>query len=375
VEQALHELLRKELVRPSRTSTMEGESEYAFWHALVRDVAYGQTARSDRARRHRAAAGWLEEKAGERVEDLAEVLAHHYLQALELTEAAGNGNTAGDLAVSARRYLALAGERALGLDTERAEDLLRQALALCGEDDPERPRLMTRFAHAVLFRGRPGEAGETLDQALALLRAAGDREATAQALMLRSETAKGNAEAEHLDYAREAVALLEAGAPSAALVDAQAQLSSSLHITGALAESVAAADRALELAEQLGLPIPARALATRGVCDAFLGDRTGLDEMDTALQLLLEQGAGGEVARLMNHYAIVRYVLDGPAASIEDFAQGVSFSRERGLIQLGTLMEANLVETLAETRRSSGRSASQQAPRQAGMHLPASRPT
>jgi tetratricopeptide (TPR) repeat protein len=87
------------------------------------------------------------------------------------------------------------------------------------------------------------------------------------------------------------------------------------------------------------------------VCQAFLGDRTGLYEMDTALQLLLEQGAGGEVARLMNHYAIVRYVLDGPAASVADFEQGVAFSRERGLIQLGTLMEANLVETLAETGR------------------------
>ena len=351
VEQALHELLRKELVRPSRTSTMEGEAEYAFWHALVRDVAYGQTARADRARRHRSAASWLEEKAGERVEDLAEVLAHHYLQALELTEAAGNGDAAGDLGPSARRYLALAGDRALGLDTARAEELLRQALALCGEDDPQRPELMTRFAAAVLLRGRPREAAETLDRALELLRAADDREATARSLILRSETAKANGEAEHLEYAREAVALLEAGAPTATLVDAQAQLSSSLHITGALAESIAAADRALELAEELGLPMPARALATRGVCHAFAGDRTGLTEMDTALRLLLERGAGGEVARLMNHYAIVRYVLDGPAASIADFEHGVSFSRERGLIQLGTLMEANLVETLAETGR------------------------
>ncbi|MDX6427237.1 MAG: hypothetical protein QOD52_2642 [Gaiellaceae bacterium] len=351
VEQALHELLRKELVRPSRTSTMEGEAEYAFWHALVRDVAYGQTARSDRARRHRSAAGWLEEKAGERVEDLAEVLAHHYLQALELTEAAGNGNAAGELAVSARRYLALAGERALGLDTARAEELLRQALALCGEDDSERPELMTRYASALLQRGSVREAAETLDRALELLRAAGNPEATARALMLRSEIAKGNAEAEHPDYAREAVALLETGPPSMALVDAHVQLASSLHITGALAEAVEATDRALQLADEVGLPAPARAHSIRGVCRAFLGDRAGLDEMDTALQLLIEQGAGAEVARLMNHYAIVRYVLDGPAAAIADFEHGVTFSRERGLIQIGTLIEVNLVETLAETGR------------------------
>ena len=90
LELALHELARKELVRPARVSSMEGESEYSFWHLLVRDVAYGQIPRAERARRHRSAAAWIERQAGGRVEDLAELLAHHYLQALELAEAAGD---------------------------------------------------------------------------------------------------------------------------------------------------------------------------------------------------------------------------------------------------------------------------------------------
>src|SRR6185436_20559024 len=47
LELALHELARKELVRPARTSSMEGESEYSFWHLLVRDVAYGQIPRAE----------------------------------------------------------------------------------------------------------------------------------------------------------------------------------------------------------------------------------------------------------------------------------------------------------------------------------------
>src|SRR6266545_3508215 len=65
VELALHELARKELVRPSLASSMAGESEYSFWHLLVRDVAYGQIPRAERARRHRAASAWIEHKAGE----------------------------------------------------------------------------------------------------------------------------------------------------------------------------------------------------------------------------------------------------------------------------------------------------------------------
>src|SRR5207253_2484873 len=43
-----HELARKELVRRSRMSTVDGQVEYAFWHALIRDVAYGQIPRAAR---------------------------------------------------------------------------------------------------------------------------------------------------------------------------------------------------------------------------------------------------------------------------------------------------------------------------------------
>ena len=97
VELALHELSRKELVRSARTSSMEGEAEYGFWHLLVRDVCYAQIPRAARAARHRAAAAWIERKAGARAEDLADVLAHHFLQALELARAAGQTQDAAEL--------------------------------------------------------------------------------------------------------------------------------------------------------------------------------------------------------------------------------------------------------------------------------------
>jgi predicted ATPase len=138
VELALHELARKELVRPVRTSSMQGEAEYGFWHLLVRDVCYAQIPRAARATRHRAAAAWLERKAGERAEDLADVLAHHYLQALELARAAGQAAETEELEASTIRYLALAGERALSLDVERAEQSLARALELAPADHPER---------------------------------------------------------------------------------------------------------------------------------------------------------------------------------------------------------------------------------------------
>ena len=53
---ALHSLERKGFVRRQKRSSVEGEDELAFAHALVRDVAYAQIARADRTEKHRRTA-------------------------------------------------------------------------------------------------------------------------------------------------------------------------------------------------------------------------------------------------------------------------------------------------------------------------------
>ena len=89
VRRELNELVHREFVRPIRVSAIEGEEEFSFWHALVRDVAYQQIPRSPRAEKHLAAARWVEHMAEERVADHAEILVHHYGEALELLRATG----------------------------------------------------------------------------------------------------------------------------------------------------------------------------------------------------------------------------------------------------------------------------------------------
>jgi class 3 adenylate cyclase/tetratricopeptide (TPR) repeat protein len=351
LELTLHELARKELVRPARVSSMEGESEYSFWHLLVRDVAYGQIPRAERARRHRSAAAWIELKGGERVEDLAEVLAHHYLQALELAEAAGDTEQAEELARPARRFHAHAGERALGLDTAQAEARLARALELCPADDPERPELLLRWADAASQAGRPREAAEALDEALATLRVRGETEAAARALQLRSRVALGLGEGRQVALANEAIALLEQEPPGSSLVAAYAQLASAHGVAGAYAEAIAAAERAATLAETLGLPEPARALGYRGLARALLGDADGLAEMERALALLVERGAGRDAAVLQNNLAYARYPLEGPARSLAAFEQGIAFCEQRGLGGPATQLEGSCPGLLAELGR------------------------
>jgi class 3 adenylate cyclase len=331
LELALHELARKELVRPARVSSMEEESEYSFWHLLVRDVAYGQIPRAERARRHGAAADWIERKAGERVEDLAELLAYHYLQALELVEAAGDTEQAEELGRPARRFLALAGERALGLDTAQAEALLARALELTPPDDPGRPDLLVRSADAVYQAGRPREAAAALDEALDLFRTQGEKEAEARALILLARVTHRLAGGRQVALAADAVDLLKQEPPGPALVAAHTQLASGHFLTGVYGEAIAAAERALTLAQMLGLPEPGRALGVHGNARAYGGDPEGLAEMEQALALLIEQGEGNEAATLQNNLAIARYPLEGPAGSLADFEQGIAFCEQRGL--------------------------------------------
>ena len=161
----LHSLERKGFVRRQKRSSVEGETEFAFSHALVRDVAYGQIARAERAQKHRGVAEWIEGLG--RPEDHAEMLAHHWHSAFELYRAAGM--EAADVADRARLALREAGDRAAALNAyPTAEKYYAEALALWPDRDPERPDLLFRRARSLHLAGddRRTEALEEARDAL-----------------------------------------------------------------------------------------------------------------------------------------------------------------------------------------------------------------
>jgi class 3 adenylate cyclase/tetratricopeptide (TPR) repeat protein len=351
IEQALHELSRKELVRRSSTSSMRDEAEYGFWHLLVRDVCYGQIPRAARAARHRAAAAWLERKAGERVEDLADVLASHYLTALELTRAAGQAEQAEELEASTIRYLALAGERALALDVERAEASLAKALALAPTGHPERPSLLERWAEGALQQNRLQETRAALEEALDLYRGQDASVAAGRVLTALSNVLDrlGDPRAETI---AEALVVLEAQPPGPELVAAYEELARSRLLGTAYREAIAAAERALALAAELGLPEPARALGSRGMAQAYLGEQRGLEDMRRALALALEQGQGRTAAVLHNNLAFASWQHEGPQAALAACREGIDFCERRGIAEWALGIAAMSTTFLAELGRS-----------------------
>ena len=65
--------MRKELVRETR-STIPGEDAFEFRHILIRDAAYAAIPKERRAEQHRRFADWCVRIAGERIEELEEIV-------------------------------------------------------------------------------------------------------------------------------------------------------------------------------------------------------------------------------------------------------------------------------------------------------------
>jgi hypothetical protein len=349
VTETLRELSRKELVRPARRSSIQGEAEYAFWHVLARDVAYGQLPRPSRVSRHVAAARWIESKAPERAEDLADVLAYHYATALELAKAAGQAEQATDLEAPALRFLSLAGERALGLDTAAALANLERALALAPGGHPQRSEALARFGEAAFQAGRYVEAAAALEEAVVSFRAEGEITAAARAMGTLGRVLGPLDDPRRWTLPAEALALLEPLGSSPALVAALTEVASVYALQTKSEDAIRIADRALALAEELGLPRPARALGFRGFARFNLGDPAGLQDFNEAIDLAIDAGQGREVALLHNNLGVYLWSYEGPAASLEVLRDGIAYAKPRGLTEMLETLTQGTLDTLIDT--------------------------
>src|SRR5262249_52732597 len=105
-ETVIDGLVRSGLVSDSVDSTMAGMREFAFKHALTRDVVYGTLPK--RRELHRRVGEWIQEVAPDRSAETVELAAYHYGQAVAYGE--------DDPAVSERTYelLLAANEAAYG---------------------------------------------------------------------------------------------------------------------------------------------------------------------------------------------------------------------------------------------------------------------
>jgi class 3 adenylate cyclase/tetratricopeptide (TPR) repeat protein len=330
VRAALRRLVAREWIRPVRSSSVEGEQEYAFWHALTRDVAYGRIPRAARANKHQTVAEWIESSAGERASDHAELLAHHYVSALEAAEATGETDTEG-LRSEVVRTLVMAGDRASRLDATRTYHYYRRALDGMDADDAARPGVLIAAGDAMGGAGL-GSQIETYEEAAALAKAHGDRLTAGHALRMlhlaRWFTSGTGSGTEAID---EAIELLEQEPPSEQLADAYNTRAGNYMIRGELEEQLAWAERGIALAEELGLSVSSRSLSIRGIARYHLGDTEGgMDDLRQSLANAEESSSVRPLAVSYVNLADHTWLHEGPAAAEEIFEAGIEKIEGRG---------------------------------------------
>jgi hypothetical protein len=138
----LRSLERRGFVVRRPASSLPGQTELAFRHALIHEVAYRSIPKVQRARAHAEVGTWLEELAGGRRDEFAELLAYHFGAAAdEETAALAWPEPADRQQVRARafRHLVQAGAAARRrFAVVKAVELHEQAGALASTDQERR---------------------------------------------------------------------------------------------------------------------------------------------------------------------------------------------------------------------------------------------
>jgi tetratricopeptide (TPR) repeat protein len=329
LEERLHSLERKEFVRRERRSAVAGETEYSFRHALVREVAYEQIPRAARAEKHLRAAEWIESLG--RTDDHAEMLAYHYLQALALGRAASLPTA--DIAGRAHGVLLDAGDRAFSLNSFVASArYYGEALTLGVVDQVERTDVLFRLARALMFAGDP-ESETVLEEARAALLANRDPERAAEmdALLAELWWLRGSPErsSEHLERA---YALVDGLAPSPGKAHVVSQVSRYRMLSGAHEEAIRIGGEALDMARELELPaLEAHALTNVGTAKTNMGDASGLQDLEQAIELASAAGSP-DVARASNNLAVSVRVLGDLRRGHELMDEAIAHAERVGLV-------------------------------------------
>jgi len=277
-ELRLHALERKDFVQRARRSSVAEEAEYSFLHVLVRDVAYGQIPRGERAEKHALAAEWIASLGS--TEHHAEMLAHHHMSEVALRRAAGQTI---DAALAERTLASLrgAGDRAYSLNAYGiAAGYYQSGLDLAPGGSLARAQLHFKLGAAKYVAG-------DLDPAMLLaasteLGACRDDEtqAEAEAMLAELSSHRGRSEQvfEHLDRARD---LVGTGEPSRVTAHVTSIISRYLMLAGRPTDAIRVGREALAMAERLGLDaVRADALVSIGASRCFSGDAAGIEDLE-----------------------------------------------------------------------------------------------
>ncbi len=260
-EPALIRLLQilqaKDLLAARDRTQGEDPREFAFKHILIRDVAYAILPKGTRAEKHRAHAVWLEQTMGERVEEVAEILAHHWAQAAQLEREIGRTRQWAEVAPKALRSALMAGRKAARVYANaQAITHFHTARALAEElkADHDRVAALEGLADIYALQAQWEEAARFYQEALNYHMQHGDTVRQARVHSRMGSTYSGILDfRQALPHIQSAMEKLKAQNDERELASIYLQMARTQTSMGNFKEAQKFAKMGIELAEQYGL--------------------------------------------------------------------------------------------------------------------------
>jgi class 3 adenylate cyclase/tetratricopeptide (TPR) repeat protein len=244
-------LVRKELIRPDR-AVVPGDDGFRFGHALIRDAAYEEIPKRQRAALHEAYADWLVSKLGDAAP--AEIVGYHleraYLYGAEL------GAAEAGLGARAAERLAAAGDAARARrDVVAVANLLGRAADLIPEG-AQRPGILVDLGEALHEAGQSERSASALEEARSLAAMAGDAHvewlARIQLASSRIDSEPEGAAEAAIREARGAIEAREPAGDDEVLARAWGLMADAHNYRGEVDEWQRAAGRAVAYAQRTG---------------------------------------------------------------------------------------------------------------------------
>jgi class 3 adenylate cyclase/tetratricopeptide (TPR) repeat protein len=330
VEPLLASLVRKEVLGLQADPRSPEYGQHVFLQDLVRHVAYETLARRDRRVRHLAAAAHLRSVFESDLDDVAEVIASHYLAA---HEAGPDAADAAEVREHARTMLERAGRRSESLGaTQEASRYYAQAAELV-DTAPARAALLNS---AGAMAGRSGDivaARRLLAQAITLYDEAGDTHAAARVVgrLGRLETFTERRDEALAEMIR-AYAVIAADEPDEDLALLAGTLAQAYWLSGDLARATEFAERALDIAETHAYP-RALIVALRGRAGVTMSQGHRVEAgalLDGAVRIAREHDEVDEAHSLYVWLSDLCMQRDDYAAALVHLDEGLALSRRVG---------------------------------------------
>jgi len=325
-EDVVGSLARRGLVSEQPVSVVAGMREFAFKHALTRDVAYQTLPRPERRVLHRRIADWIEHVAPGRYAEMGEIAAYHYLQALHY------GDDDPDLLTHAFDLLLSAGDAALARAALTSADSLFSQAAELAPDRGAHARALLGLGRTMTGEARYDDALTLLNNAQELAHAAGATsvEADVVSWLTRVSWLSGHWN-DAVTQASDAVAILDGLPESPELARALARRSQIEMLRGML-HAEEHAREAIEVARRVGdLYAETNARINLATCAALRGVRPEESEFLDLVARAMQAGAYDEAFR-----AVVNYLWSAqPYVPIPDLERAV----DTALAQIGDLRQ------------------------------------